>query len=366
MSKEKTFIVFILDELYYLPIYEPVANELRKKKLSFLFLIRKDHSHRTINTQTIASQYLKKCQFPFQYLEDDISNISATYCAFSANGYMKYDFDYQYTILMSHGIGTKGGYFDERHTNFDIRFVEGEFRMKKMQELFPDMKTQQFNVGFAKLDPAVNMTAKEKASTIEKYQLDPTKKTILYSPTFYPSTIERIKRNFPKDLQEYNIIIKPHAFSYEMNRYSKQRRILKRWSAFSNVYLAPLEEFNLTPFMSIADIMVTDESSAMFEFIALDKPMICYRDVKLRLTYRLFPNKLKKRMEPLLDKFKDSFANAYSYKKLLTLIETANLHPDQNKAMRHQMSELLVGKTDGKVSERIIKHLSEYASNNNA
>lgn len=361
MSKKKVFVTFIVSELYYLPIYEPVANALKEAGQSVMFLVRKEYSHRTTNTKDFAVEYLTNKGFEHLYLEGDLSALESRFVVFSANGYREPQFEYDYTVLMSHGIGTKGGYFAEDHTNFDIRFVEGEFRLNKMRELFPDMTTKQFDVGFAKLDPAVNITEGEKADLITKYGLDPAKKTILYSPTFYPSTIERIKRSFPNDLKDYNIIIKPHAFSYELNSYRKHRRIFKKWSTYPNVFLAPLEEFNLTPFMAISDIMMTDESSAMFEFIALDKPMICYRDVKLRLTYRLFPNKLKKRMEPFLEKFKDSFANAYSYKELLSLVKEADESPEKNSETRQALSELLVGKTDGKVSERIVKHLLDFS-----
>lgn len=360
MEKKTVFVVFIVSELYYLPIYEPVANALRAAGQSTLFLVRQEYSHRTTNTKDFAVDYLTKQGFEYRYLESDLSDLQSTFVVFSANGYREPKFEFKYSVLMSHGIGTKGGYFSEDHTNFDIRFVEGDFRLKKMQELFPTMKTKQFDVGFAKLDPAVNLTTDEKSELVKHYGLDPSKKTILYSPTFYPSTIERIKRSFPNDLKNYNIIIKPHAFSYELNAYRKHRRIFKKWNTYPNVFLAPLEEFNLTPFMAISDIMMTDESSAMFEFIALDKPMICYRDVKLRLTYRLFPNKLKKRMDPFLEKFKDSFANAHSYKELLSLVKEADEYPGKNADTRQELSQLLVGKTDGKVSERIVEHLLSF------
>lgn len=360
MANKKYFAVFILSELYYLPIYEPVAKKLKENNLSCLFLVRKEYTHRTTNTKDLAAEYLDRNGYSYKHLEDNHSDTEANYLFYSANGFKEYDIKHDYTVLMSHGIGTKGGYFAQEHTSFDIRFVEGNFRKEKMEELFPDMKTTLFDVGFAKLDPAIGINETEKATLMERYGLDISKKTILYSPTFYPSTIERIKKNFPDDFKDYNIIIKPHAFSYELNTYRKQRKIMNKWSQFSNVYLAPLEEFNLTPFMAIADVMMTDESSAMFEFIALDKPMICYRDVKLRLSYRLFKKKLQKRMEPHLEQFKNSFANAYSYPDLLEKVNTAITNPEKNSKMRQDMSLLLVGKTDGKVSERIVKHLQDF------
>ena len=362
--KDQYFVTFILSELYYLPVYEPVAQALKKQNLDCLFLVRSVYKKRTINTDKTAIAYLREKDYDFKILEEDLSAISTTYVISSANGYKTYDFKFKHTVLMSHGIGTKGGYFAKEHTLFDIRFIEGDYRMTTMLELFPDIKTKLYNVGFSKLDTAINMTNKDKSRLILRYGLDPKKKTILYSPTFYPSTIERIKRAFPSDFSNYNIIIKPHAFSYEMDKYKKQRRLLKHWKKSPNVYLAPPEEFNLSPIMAISDVMVTDESSAMFEFIALDKPMICYRDVKLRLTYRLFKNKLKKRMEPHLIQFKDSFTNAYSYPQLVSMVADAINTPERNSDTRQKMTSLLVGKTDGKVSERIVEHLLGFINKN--
>lgn len=334
--------------------------------MQLIFLLQGEFSGRTKQqverTLKIEEDFFSKHKYEYRYLETDLSDISCTYIICASHTYDDYaGLDYQYSVLMTHGIGTKRGYFQENNTKYDIQFCEGSYRKETLEKLFPNAKTKFINVGFAKLDAAVNLTNDERHLLIDKYGLDSRKKTILYSPTFYPSSIERIKRNFPEDLSNYNIIIKPHFFSYELKKYFKQRHLLKKWDKYSNVYLAPLEEFNLVPFMAIADIMITDESSAMFEFIALDKPMICYRDVKLRWTYRIFKNKLKKRMDPHIQKFNDSFANAHSYTELLSLVNLADKSPENNSNLRQQMSLLLVGNTDGKVSERIVKHLIDFS-----
>ena len=60
------------------------------------------------------------------------------------------------------------------------------------------------NVGFCKLDPIIN--EEEDGLCYENLRLDETKKTILYAPTFYPSSIEKFSKNFPSDFKNYNII----------------------------------------------------------------------------------------------------------------------------------------------------------------
>ena len=90
--------------------------------------------------------------------------------------------------------------------------------------------------------------------------LDNNKKTILYAPTFYPSSIERFPKNFPADLENYNIIIKPHFFSMSKKKYLKQRELLHHWESFNNTYLAKVNDYSLLPFLKSADLMISDAS----------------------------------------------------------------------------------------------------------
>ena len=73
------------------------------------------------------------------------------------------------------------------------------------------------DVGFCKLDPIINGDIC--GFNLESLNLDSDKKTILYAPTFYPSSLEKFPKNFPEDFQEFNIIIKPHYFSLSKEKY---------------------------------------------------------------------------------------------------------------------------------------------------
>ena len=154
MKTNDFFITFIVSELYYIPIFEPVADEIKKHNLKALFLIRQEYNYRSINTHDLATDYLESKGFNYKTLEDDLSNISSKFAVFSANGFRSYDFDYTYTILMSHGIGTKGGYFNKEHTKFDIRFVEGTFREKRLKELFPLYENSTFQCWICQIRPS--------------------------------------------------------------------------------------------------------------------------------------------------------------------------------------------------------------------
>ena len=212
------------------------------------------------------------------------------------------------------------------------------------------------DVGFCKLDPIINGNSKK--FDLENLGLDPSKKTIVYAPTFYPSSIERFPKNFPEDFNEYNILIKPHYFSISKDKYKKQRDLLKHWSNYDNVYLAKVDDYSLIPFMATANLLISDASSAIIEFAALDKPVIWCNFLKLRWNYRgIFSYRFKKRMDEDYKEYSKIAVKTDSYEELKTTVKDQIMHPDQLSENRRNYSEKMVGRLDGKASNRIIDYL---------
>ncbi|WP_231295662.1 CDP-glycerol glycerophosphotransferase family protein [Colwellia sp. PAMC 21821] len=258
------------------------------------------------------------------------------------------------TALMQHGIGPKSCYYDVSYSPIMYRFVEGKHRLERLQKTFP--KKIFIDTGYAKLDPIINNT--EAKITLESLALDPSKKTILYAPTFYPSSIECLPQNFPDLFKEYNIIIKPHFFSLIKSKYKSQKEKLINWSRYTNVYACDVDDVSILPFMQLASIMISDASSTLFEFTALNKPAIWCDFYKLRWSYRgIFKFRLNKRLDNDLKYFGQVAARVTNIKEL---IENTKLHlnePQLNEVNRLEMSEYLTGKVDGKCSERIAKFI---------
>ncbi len=258
------------------------------------------------------------------------------------------------TALVSHGIGPKACYYTVSATPTDVRFVEGPYRTDRLKQMYPE---QMFiDTGYAKLDPAINGELSDLMPS--DYGLDNNKKTILYAPTFYPSSIERFSRSFPDDFKQYNIILKPHYFSLSIDKYKKQKALLEYWSGFSNVYLAPPEESNILPFMSVSDVLISDASSTLFEFAALDKPVVWCDFLKLRWGYRGFLKfRFKNRMDQDLYKYADIAVHAKTYGQLRGIVDEQVAFPEQYASQRAKYTLSLVGIVDGKASERIVKYM---------
>jgi CDP-glycerol glycerophosphotransferase (TagB/SpsB family) len=165
-----------------------------------------------------------------------------------------------------------------------------------------------------------------------------------------------MNKNFPDDCSDLNVIIKPHQFTYSA-KYKKQVQVLEHWKKRSNVYLASQEEFNILPFFAISDVMISDESSVIFEFAALGRPVIRNRFVKLRLSYRLFPSKLRKRMDADIERYSAVAQDAHDYNETLLILQNVIAHqPVTQAGIKHHLQELL-GEVDGKASERMVDYL---------
>jgi hypothetical protein len=348
MNSSSYFAVFYVEALYHLPHFLPVADEMQRRGLPHGWLF-KNETERTI----ARTSFSPDSEFITGRPED--TKVKTEFFIFG-NSYRNLGSVHGVTVLIYHGIGTKSCYYEDDLADFDIRFVEGEYRRRELDSRSPNRKQDRPVVGFSKLDPAVYFNPTEREASLISLGLIPSRKTILYAPTYYPSSIELMNRDFPDELSDFNIIIKPHQFSYS-DKYKKQRLLMEHWKGYDNVYLAKPEDFDILPFFSISDVMISDESSAIFEFAALGRPVIRNRFVKLRPSYRIFPWKLRKRMDSNIEQYFDIARNAYDYTKTLQILQDVIKNPSINQTMIQKYSNDLLGEIDGKVSERIVDYL---------
>jgi len=262
------------------------------------------------------------------------------------------------TGLLSHGIGPKSCYYTVSDTATSVRFVEGPYRVARLEALYPDQIF--IDTGYAKLDPIINGEMSHLSPS--SWGLDDKKKTILYAPTFYPSSIECLPKAFAKTFCDYNIILKPHFFSLAKPKYKKQKALLEHWSKFENVYLAPIDDVNIIPFMAVADVLISDASSTLFEFAALNKPVVWCDFYKLRWSYRgIFSYRFKDRMDEDLYKYADIAIHASAYENLKQCVTSQIQQSGQFAGIRAKYTENLAGRVDGKCSERVVDFLLKHS-----
>ncbi|RTR27955.1 CDP-glycerol--poly(glycerophosphate) glycerophosphotransferase [Shewanella atlantica] len=342
---------------YYLPQYLPVMNELLSRGESVHFVI-----YRSKEQQAALDALVKQYKLPVTWV-DDAEQALEFYLkqkpewvifgnTFDGSTKLK---GVCRTALMQHGIGPKAVYYTVSEADFDVRFVEGEYRLKRLQEMFPDKLF--IDTGYAKLDPIVQR--KEAGLELSALGLDPDKPTLLYAPTFYPSSIEKMAKDWPAQFSEYNILLKPHYFSLSKPAYKKQKQLLEHWASFDNAYLATAEQTNLLPFMASADLLISDASSALFEFAALDKPVVWCDFYHLRWSYRgIFKFRFNQRMDEDLYRYAGVAVHAKTYKELKSVVDQQIAEPDSYAPQRAQYTYELAGKVDGLCSQRIVNFLT--------
>ena len=323
-------IIFDVLHLYYLPQYLPVYRQLILENAGNATFVFYRGIHDDVIKDIIAKEKINHIW---------VSNSSEAcdfYCneqadwVFFANAFTHLEKVHKVSksVQLGHGIGPKASYYTKSDTATTVRFVEGDYRTRRLKSMYPNDCF--INVGFCKLDPIINNELQD--NSLSKLGLDPKKKTLLYAPTFYPSSIECFTNNWPELYSQYNIIIKPHYFSIAKEKYKAQCKLLEQWAQFDNVYLAKVEDYSLVPFMAIADVLISDASSALFEFAALNKPVIWCDFLKLRWSYRsIFSYRFKKRMDQDYGEYSEVAVHAKSFKNLKKLDLRGNFLANKTK-----------------------------------
>jgi hypothetical protein len=220
-------VVFDVQHLYYLPQYLPVIDVL-KEFTQEIKLIGYESDNLLLNK--IVKKSFVDTGLEYEIVEDwkeALSNylIDKPHWIIFGNAVSNLDQLHRAskTVLMQHGVGPKSIYYEVSKNPTSVRFVEGIKRLSKLNKMFPDGNF--IDSGFAKLDPAVNKNIK--IDSLSSLGLDENKPTLLYAPTFYPSSIELFSKNFPEDFKDFNIILKPHFFSLTLKKYKAQKLLLE-------------------------------------------------------------------------------------------------------------------------------------------
>ena len=182
--------------------------------------------------------------------------------------------------------------------------------------------------------------------------------TLLYTPTHNPllnsvevlgdDWVDRLRR----DLPDLNVIIKPHPVLPE-----RDPDLLERWCAMAarngRVHIVDSHE-DVYPWMPLADVLLTDASSTMFFFLALDRPIVAV------VNPRRFEDDASFDPEGQEWTWRDLAADVSAVDELGTAVGHALAHPDELADRRAARAGQLFGEmADGRASERIAGRILE-------
>ncbi|MBO8130372.1 MAG: CDP-glycerol glycerophosphotransferase family protein [Candidatus Marinimicrobia bacterium] len=348
-------VLFNVEYIYYLPQFLPVAKEMEKSGEFEIFFTAS-------NSKFVDYAMIKKIVHGnrYHFIESESEgdkikkirseNFDVTVFGRSAHA-KKYCSEKTMAVLLYHGIGFKKCYYTDYDSRIDVRYVESEYRREQLLKY--NYRYDIVVTGFPKLDLLLD------SSVTADIKINNQKPVLLYAPTFYPSSIEHVAKYLPFLSDVYNVVIKPHQFTFTMKKYEKQKNILIDVSKKGkDIYLIDYGEFNIIPYYKISDVLLSDYSSTVFEYLATEKPIILCDFYKPRWKHRIFRSFFwSSRMDKEIFKYID-FAfvlkkpeDIYKVVDSLTEFETKKLDRIRER------KEMFLGKVDGKTSIRIVEDI---------
>jgi len=238
-------------------------------------------------------------------------------------------------VQIFHGLaGEKKGHFHIRHY-FDLYLTQGPYFTKgfnRLKEKYKDFDVKE--TGWPKLDVlfSENKIQHRKDELKSRYNVD---KIILYAPTFSPSLTSANKSfsdifKIAQDKKKL-LIIKFHDL---MNKEIK-KAYTEEADKFENVIIH--EDRNIIPLLVDADLMISDTSSVVYEFLILNKPVIT---INTKTSSPKWLNLTDSR--DLVNKINETFKN------------------DTYKGMRKEIISEYHPYNDGRSSERVLDAINEW------
>ena len=171
-----------------------------------------------------------------------------------------------------HGISFKGRAYTPKVLEYDKLFIIGEYMRRRFIELgiLKEKDSRILKVGMPKLDPLVDGSfTQEKAK--EYLGINPHDIVALYAPTWgkasslelYADMVVKITKK-----QGIKLIMKLHDHSLKEKKWQNKIKVWEKEGAI--IY----KNFDITPAMAAADILISDFSSVANEFLLLNRPII--------------------------------------------------------------------------------------------
>lgn len=363
MNKIK--ILFDSYHLYHLPQFDPVIDLLSKDDRFEIFLSTCSENKK--EEIDICLSILKSKPGKLIFADSEIERIkkikkldlNVFICGWSRYPISQFISEKVLVGMIYHGIGVKPSYWRDNSERLNIRFVEGQYRIDQLR--VKGVKTKLELTGFTKLDPLFNKSNNNLSQLKKSLGLNLNRKTILFAPTFYPSSIERFGMTLGKLTEDYNVILKPHMWTFFLDKFSDynlkpQRKLVHSLAKeYEHIKLLGPETYNIIPYYQISDVLLTEASSTIYEMIALEKPVIVNRFLKLKISHKLFRSRLfKKRLSKEMNN--DILNFCFEMQNSNDLEETLKYAFKNNKdkiSVIKKYQKKMLYKLDGKASERV-------------
>ena len=240
----------------------------------------------------------------------------------------------------------------EKHKpNKYIIFAESEYAVKQLKKSGSINNSEIYKIGYPKLDQLFKTGLFDKENILKSLGSDINKQTVLYAPTYKPTSVYDLKNAIFEATQNYNLIIKLHHYTWlgKYARHSQHKIFERRIKKYDHAVIIPNESYSILPYLYIADTLVSEASGAITEFLATGKIGVIYNMDNNQLRHTDGQRLLVEERQKFL---KDSFVHISSPDELSAGIVKA-LNPSQKmiNAAKKDCNKYFY-KLDGKASVR--------------
>jgi CDP-glycerol glycerophosphotransferase (TagB/SpsB family) len=251
-------------------------------------------------------------------------------------------------VNVGHGVLSKGQYYTDtatarREEKADLVCVPGKYHEHIMEQI---VSTPVTATGMAKLDAIFDKSI-NRQNVLKQFGLSAGYRYILYAPTFndelsaVPFVMDRINEVIPDE--QTILIIKLHGSAKE--EYKDMYKTLVQKD--KRVIFA--DELDITPFLTLCDLMISDVSSAMMEFAALDKPLILFNNPNWKSYQNYNP-------EDIEFKWQDIGLQVTSLEEMKNAVKQCFANPEKfSEKRKFYTDQLFANKYEGNAAERIIE-----------
>jgi hypothetical protein len=247
-------------------------------------------------------------------------------------------------VFVGHGIISKGGFYTDnelvrRENIADLICVPGPWHKQILEKnVFSPIEV----TGFIKSDRLFGITACTRETFCRQYAIPADATIILYAPTFndelsaIPCLGEQIVQVCEPDRY---LVIKLHTMT--------DIRIVELHRQLASVHarIRFVEDVDVTPAMAAADILISDVSSVLVEFMALNRPVIAVNNPRQQ-EYEGY------QADDIEYQVRDACLQITNIDELLCAVERVIRQPEELSLQRMRYAEALCFGRDGRAAER--------------
>lgn len=286
---QKIKVLFKMFYLYHKAAYDPLIEVFENDPRFDVYLSLTHEMTRRLYVFEVnrAKKYLEQFEQMGHQVSDETDEFDIVICPDTVDENI---FGKAMLCFVNHGTGIKNILYRNLREQPDTHylfFVEGQYRVDALNESGALNNSEVFKVGLPKLDPLFREGYYNREKILQSLGLDPAKKTVLFAPTYKPTCVYDVSEAIFKATTDYNLIINLHHYAWmgKFARHSQHYVIQPRLLKYDHATLIPKEDYNIIPLMSVADTLVSEASSTVFDFLATGKTGVIYDLPYEELTY---------------------------------------------------------------------------------